>query len=1157
MKKHKWISYFLSLLAIFTVFGATNVHKIFAGEVKPDVKITNFTLSHEDGSTNQKFHYNERFKINMEWDASSYSNTLKEGDYFNIKLPDNMKFPTNTSATKFEIKDSSGKVIANAVVSPNANEQGGMVKVTFTKEVENHYNIKGKMELAASFTNIKYDEKNKFEVSVDGKVQTTEIEITGPNPLKDEEIGKWGTAIKESDNTVQWYVRINHKKGTYKNFVYKDGLWTKSGDLGGVHLIPDSFHLYEVEYDQYGGQQGVIKEVDIKDKLTLTDNNTKFELAIGDINKTQYKLEYKSTYIPGSILRNKAKGTYTNGETHEHNETFHDATSSGSGSGSLLSKLRILKVDAENNTTKLAGAKFSIKKLQDGTTFELTTDANGEATSDKLVPGQYEITEVTPPAGYELNSETYTVTITSDDATLKTITNKRAKTSVKVNKKWVGKTGSEVKVELQAGGTTVAEATLNQANNWEHTFDNLEQYKDGKLIDYTVKEVEVEEGYQSKVEGNATDGYTITNTYTPAPDTKAKIAGKKVLEGKILEAGKYSFVLKKADGSVVQTVTNDVGGNFAFDELTYDENQVGTHKYTVEEVAGTETGITYDKTIQEVEVKVEKISATELKATVSKQASDLVFTNKYTPAKTQIPVKKVWDDADNQDGKRPASITVKLLADGQDTGKTLELSEANGWSGNFTDLDADKGGKAIDYKVVEVSTVAGYTSEISGDATTGFTITNKYTPETIDIKATKNWDDANNQDGKRPKSITVNLMADGEKVASQEVKAAADGTWSTVFTKLPKFKNGKVIKYSLTEEVVSEYTSEINDFNITNKYTPKMIDYQVTKTWNDNNNQDGKRPDHITVHLLKTVGGVTTEVEKYDIKVAEADPANGNVWKHTFTNLPKYETGQEIVYSVKEDAVAGYETSIKGQEITNTHDPETIVISGKKVWEDANNQDGKRTKTVKVQILKGGTIVDEVETSEEKGWAFESKPLPKYENGKEIEYDVKEVAVESYEKPIVEKSQDGKYTITNKRTPEKVNLTGQKTWEDDNDKDGLRPKEIQVRLLANGKDTGKVATASAATGWKYSFEQLAKYEAGKEITYTVEEVAVPEGYTAKVEGMNITNRHTPEKPQTPPSTPEKPKKTILPSTGSHSSFLALFAGLFTLGGAVYLLKKKV
>ena len=734
------------------------------------------------------------------------------------------------------------------------------------------------------------------------------------------------------------------------------------------------------------------------------------------------------------------------------------------------------------------------------------------------------------------------------------------------------------------------------------------------------------------------DEKPFTNKYTPAPATKVKIAGKKVLEGKALEAGKYNFALKKADGSVVQTVTNDVDGNFAFDELTYDENQVGTHKYTISEVEGTETGVTYDKTVREVEVKVEKISATELKATVSKEAKDLVFTNKYTPAKTQIPVKKIWDDADNQDGKRPTKITVKLLADGQDTDKTLELSEANGWAGNFTDLDADKGGAPIDYKVVEMSSVAGYTTEISGDAKTGFTITNKYTPETIDIKATKNWDDANNQDGKRPKYITVNLLADGEKVASKEVKAAADGTWSTVFTKLPKFKAGKVIKYSLTEEVVSEYTSEINDFNITNKYTPKMIDYQVTKTWNDNNNQDGKRPDHITVHLMKTVGGVTTEVEKYDIKVAEADPVNGNVWKHTFTNLPKYEAGQEIVYSVKEDAVAGYETSIKSQEITNTHEPETIVISGKKVWEDANNQDGKRTATVKVQILKGKEIVDEIETSEEKGWGFESKPLPKYENGQEIKYDVKEVAVESYEKPIVEKSQDGKYTITNKRTPEKVNLTGQKTWndannqdnirpteikvrlladgkdtgkmatasaatgwkysfegldrykdgkeivysvkevkvpegytfepngmnltnnhipattsvsgqktwDDDNDKDGLRPKEIQVKLLANGKDTGKVATVSEATSWKYSFEKLAKYEAGKAITYTVEEVSVPEGYTPKVDGMNITNRHT----------PEKSKKKILPSTGSQNSFFALLAGLFTLSGAAYLLKKK-
>ena len=1038
----------------------------------------------------------------------------------------------------------------------------------------------------------------------------------------------------------------------------------------------------ELTFDEAGTYTYTIKEV----KAGTTENGITYDA------KT---VTAKVTVTDDGQGKLHAAVEYSSDGT-ANSTTFNNVYTPAGDTSVTLGAKKVL----EGKTLEAGKYSFVLKKA-DGTVVETVTNAaDGTVTfspisynESQVGTHKYTISEIAGTETgitYDKTVQEVEVTVEKVSATeLKATASKEAKdlvftnkytpagdTSVTLGAKKVleGKTleaGKYSFVLKKADGTVVetvtnaADGTVtfspisydeSQVGTHKYTISEVEGTETGVTYDKTVREVEVKVEKISATELKATvskeaKDLVFTNKYTPAPATKVKIAGKKVLEGKTLEAGKYSFVLKKADGTVVETVTNAADGTVTFSPISYDESQVGTHKYTISEVEGTETGVTYDKTVREVEVKVEKISATELKATVSKEAKDLVFTNKYTPAKMQIPVKKIWDDADNQDGKRPTKITVKLLADGQDTDKTLELSEANGWAGNFTDLDADKGGAPIDYKVVEVSSVAGYTTEISGDAKTGFTITNKYTPETIDIKATKNWDDANNQDGKRPKYITVNLLADGEKVASKEVKAAADGTWSTVFTKLPKFKAGKVIKYSLTEEVVSEYTSEINDFNITNKYTPKMIDYQVTKTWNDNNNQDGKRPDHITVHLMKTVGDVTTEVEKYDIKVAEADPANGNVWKHTFTNLPKYEAGQEIVYSVKEDAVAGYETSIKGQEITNTHEPETIVISGKKVWEDANNQDGKRTKTVKVQILKGDTVVDEVETSEEKGWAFESKPLPKYENGKEIKYDVKEVAVESYEKPIVETSQDGKYTITNKRTPEKIKLTGQKTWndsdnqdgkrsteikvrlladgkdtgkvataseatgwkysfegldrykdgkeivysveevkvpegytsepngmnlinnhipattsvsgqktwDDDNDKDGLRPKEIQVKLLANGKDTGKVATVSEATGWKYSFEKLAKYEAGKAITYTVEEVGVPKGYTAKVDGMNITNRHTPEKPQipqTPPSTPEKSKKKILPSTGSQNSFFALLAGLFTLSGAAYLLKKK-
>ena len=654
-----------------------------------------------------------------------------------------------------------------------------------------------------------------------------------------------------------------------------------------------------------------------------------------------------------------------------------------------------------------------------------------------------------------------------------------------------------------------------QVGTHKYTISEVVGSEAGITYDKTVQEVEVTVEKVSATELKATvskeaKDLVFTNKYTPAGATSVTLGAKKVLEGKDLEAGKYSFVLKEGDKEL-ETVTNAADGTVTFSPISYDESQVGTHKYTISEVVGSEAGITYDKTVQEVEVTVEKVSATELKATASKEAKDLVFTNKYTPAKTSVSVTKKWDDKDNQDGKRPSSVTVKLLADGQDTGKTLELNAANGWTGSFTDLDADKGGTPIKYTVVEV-TVPGYTSKVAGGAASGFTITNSYSPETVDVKATKNWDDANNQDGKRPTKITINLLADGQKVASKEVQAATDGTWTATFEKLAKYKAGKEIKYTITEEAVAEYESTITDFTITNKYAPKEIDYKVTKVWNDANNQDGKRPESVTVQLFKSVdGSKPVAVEGKKLTLTAKDKTDANTWVASFTNLPQYEAGKEITYSIKEvDVPAGYKASVTGQVVTNTHDIETVVLSGTKVWKDNNNQDGKRTKSVKVQILNGDKVVQEIEVSEATGWKFESKPLPKYENGKLIEYKVKEVVVKGYTSTITTEK-EGKYTITNEYTPEKIAVSGQKTWIDNNDQDRIRPASITVALLANGKETGKTAIATAETGWKYEFTELDRYQNGKAIEYTVKEVGVPTGYTATETGMNVTNAHTPEK----------------------------------------------
>ena len=89
------------------------------------------------------------------------------------------------------------------------------------------------------------------------------------------------------------------------------------------------------------------------------------------------------------------------------------------------------------------------------------------------------------------------------------------------------------------------------------------------------------------------------------------------------------------------------------------------------------------------------------------------------PEKIDISVTKVWSG----DGVQPAEVTVRLFDGGTDTGSTLTLSAANGWTGTFTGLDKTRGGAAIPYTVRE-DAVAGYTSAVTGDAASGFTITN-------------------------------------------------------------------------------------------------------------------------------------------------------------------------------------------------------------------------------------------------------------------------------------------------------------------------------------------------------------------------------------------------------------------------------------------------
>ena len=1068
--------------------------------IKPDANGV-YTLSPE--------HHNySNYKFTVDYDLSAYDGKLEDGDTFTFTVPS----PLTVRNETFDLKDKeTDLVIGETQIVSNGDNNGGKATITLKNlktylEKKGGYqvqNVKGNFFVGFSSKNELSNETLRFDKTETINEITHQIKVKkGDTADYSEGIGranfnKYHGLIYKEDWTSKalnksgkylhsWYVRVNPKQAAYNKIEIHD--WVDP-NASPMQMIPETFSVTAGWYDQYyylkdevvleAGKDYQVKWNDSYTEFTLTINNASSILAKNG-KPAAFRINYKtSAPADGTQVQNNAemKGddqilTYDDYSNKTVVKQIGNSVVASGGTIQLETGYRIIlyKVD-ELTHDRLKGAKFKITPPAGATAKEeiVTTNDNGIAESSiysesDIKKGNFTVTEIEAPEGYELNPTPFEMTVGQDGA-IKTVTNKRSK-------------------------------------------------------------------------------------------AKAKIKANKKLTGRELKAEEFEFTLTDQDGKVKETVKNDKDGNIAFSELEFDK--AGTYTFKIAEKAGSDTSIKYDtKTVTATVTVVDKGKGA-LEATVSYD-DEKAFENTYTPAKTEVPVKKVWKDENNQDGKRPTSVTVKLLADGQDTGKTLELNAANGWTGSFTNLDADKGGTPIQYTVVEV-TVAGYTSEITGDAASGFTITNSYSPETVDVKATKNWDDANNQDGKRPTKITINLLADGEKVASKEVQAAADGTWTATFEKLAKYKAGKEIKYTVTEEAVAEYEATITDFTITNKYAPKEIDYKVTKVWNDANNQDGKRPESVTVQLYKKVGNADpVAVEGKKLTLTAKEKTDDNTWVASFTNLPQYEAGKEITYSIKEvDVPAGYEASVTGQVVTNTYNPETVVLSGTKVWKDNNNQDGKRTTSVKVQILNGEKVVQEIEVSEKTGWKFESKKLPKYENGKEIKYTVKETAMTEY-KATITTDKDGKYTITNEHTPEKTAVKGHKIWKDEDNKDGIRPASITVKLLADGKETGQTATVSETSGWTYEFTGLDRYQEGKEIAYTVEEVNVPDGYTASVEGYNITNTHTPEKP-TPgkPNEPGKPKKGgELPNTGSESNQAALVAGIALLGlGTGFLARRK-
>ena len=440
------------------------------------------------------------------------------------------------------------------------------------------------------------------------------------------------------------------------------------------------------------------------------------------------------------------------------------------------------------------------------------------------------------------------------------------------------------------------------------------------------------------------------------------------------------------DKEIVGNLTTGMKIYFAYTGNTMDGSEISlSYKYQTTEIYYL---IANNKSNQDLVGLDTKDNEGNLTLTLPKDETQISYT-----------VIKKWNDSNNSDKVRPESIQVQLKADNKNYGQPITLNETNNWTYTWDNLPEKSSGNTIQYSIEELGDLSNY-NVVYENKLQETIITNNLT---IDIPVVKTWV------GDKKESVVVRLLADGAEVNSVELTEKTN--WQHTFSDLPKYNQntGKEINYSIKEDAVDGYNSVITGssevgFTVTNTITGKTS-VGVTKEW------IGPAANSVTINLL--ADGIMVDSQVLNEK---------NNWQYTFTNLEKYKDGQEITYTIEEVSIDGYSSVISGDStngfiVTNTN-TETIDIPVIKNWVGAAKE------SVVVRLLADGTEVNSVELTEKTNWQHTFSDLPKYNQntGAEINYSIKEDAVDGYNSVITGNSESG-FTVTNTKISGKLEIT--------------------------------------------------------------------------------------------------------------------------------------
>ena len=709
------------------------------------------------------------------------------------------------------------------------------------------------------------------EALIDGLLNT-EYKLVETKAPEGYQLNKEAIVVKTTDfNTSKVALKTISNKKIPKEPTPTNATIELDKQLSGRDLVDGefSFELYEgsnkiqtvsnkngkitfdaISYKEVGEHTYTVKEVK-GDNSTIAYDSSSKQVTI-KVTKDGDKLKSEVVYPDGNTFNNKFTPNAAN------------AT---------------IELDKALSGRDLVDGEFSFELYEGSNKLQTTTNKNGKVTFDSISYKEvgehtYTVKEVkgdNSTVAYDSAAKEVTVKVTRDGDNLKTevvypenktfnntFTPNAANATIELDKALSGRdlVNGEFKFVLKDDqGNQVGSEATNQ--NGKITFPSIKFEKEG-TYNYTVKEVKGENNTikydesEKHVTINVTkdennlkaevvypDGKTFNNTFTPNA-TNASIELDKKLDGRDLVDGEFSFDLYEGSNKL-QTVTNK-NGKVAFDSISYKE--VGEHTYTIKEVKGDNSTITYDESEKQVTVKVTR-DDDNLKTEVVYPESK-TFNNKFTP------------NAANATIELEKQLTGRNLADGE---FSFDLYEGS----NKLQTTTNKNGKvtfdSISYKEAGEHT---YTvKEVKGtDSTIAYDESEKH----VTVKVTRDGDNLKTEVVYPESKVFHNLFTPNATSAEFSLKKNLSGRdlKDGEFTFTLFDSEGKAVK-TVSNDANGNILFNGLIFSKEGRYTYKVVE--------NKNNVEGITYDEVArtvtidVKLDKERGVLTSVVELPENKV--------------------------------------------------------------------------------------------------------------------------------------------------------------------------------------------------------------------------------------------------------------------------------------------------